>query len=358
MKLLIHDLNEKEWNEAAEQYRDYEVISGRGSITPCTGCFGCWLKNPGQCVMQDGYENMGELIHRADEVTVISRYTYGGFSSCVKNVLDRSIGWVLPYFEVVEGEMHHRKRYPEEKPFTFIFRGSAFTAEEKEKAKAYTEAVCRNLRGRVKELAFVPCEPEPEQAAETPVSCNPEKIILLNGSLRGEEANTRKFLGKLSESLVKGEIVNLSAARTDETVRTLLSAGTLVLGMPMYVDGIPSQVLRVMERLEQNPGARKRIYVVAKMGLYDVVFSVIWLAEERIALADDKIAADTAPNLRQVSYHNTFALLFLNGFYNRLDEFTHSIFIFSLQRYCKSCEMQNKLGKIGYLIKKTCEKFW
>ena len=121
----------------------------------------------------------------------------------------------------------------------------------------------------MKELAFVPCDPEPEQAAETPVSCNPEKIILLNGSLRGEEANTRKFLGKLSESLVKGEIVNLSAARTDETVRTLLSAGTLVLGMPMYVDGIPSQVLRVMERLERNPGDRKRIYVVANMGLYE-----------------------------------------------------------------------------------------
>ena len=108
MKLLIHDLNEKEWEEAAQQYEGYEVISDKGNIKPCVGCFGCWLKTPGQCVIKDGYDRMGALIHQAEEVTVISRYTYGGFSSFVKNVMDRSIGWVLPYMEIHHGEMHHR----------------------------------------------------------------------------------------------------------------------------------------------------------------------------------------------------------------------------------------------------------
>lgn len=41
MKLLIHDLNEKEWEEAAQQYEGYEVISDKGNIKPCVGCFGC-----------------------------------------------------------------------------------------------------------------------------------------------------------------------------------------------------------------------------------------------------------------------------------------------------------------------------
>ena len=48
------------------------------------GCFSCRSKTPGQCIVRDGYENMGALIHQADEVIVISRYTFGGFSVFVK----------------------------------------------------------------------------------------------------------------------------------------------------------------------------------------------------------------------------------------------------------------------------------
>ncbi|MBR3252411.1 MAG: hypothetical protein IKF80_11960 [Erysipelotrichaceae bacterium] len=33
----------------------------------------------GQCVFKNSYENKNCLIHHADEVIVISRYTYGGF---------------------------------------------------------------------------------------------------------------------------------------------------------------------------------------------------------------------------------------------------------------------------------------
>ena len=267
MKLLIHDLNEKEWNEVAGQYQGYEVISDRENIKPCVGCFGCWLKTPGQCVIRDGYERMGTLIHQAEEVTVISRYTYGGFSSFVKNVIDRSIGWVLPYMEIYRGEMHHQRRYPEDKPITFIFRGSSFTETEKEKARAYVEAVCVNFRGWVKELKCIPCEVE--AAGLQGEACETDGVILLNGSLRGNNSNTRKFLTALAGRLTEGIMINLSATRPEETQRVLLSARTLVLGMPLYVDGIPSQMLRVMERLEREPGDRKKVYVVSNMGFYE-----------------------------------------------------------------------------------------
>ena len=86
MNLLIHDLDETGFNKIAGQYKDWTIISDHGTIRPCVGCFSCWNSNPGQCVMKDGYENMGYLIHHADEVVVISRYTYGGFSSFVKNL--------------------------------------------------------------------------------------------------------------------------------------------------------------------------------------------------------------------------------------------------------------------------------
>ena len=54
------------------------------------------------------------------EVVVISKYTYGGFSGSVKGVFDRCLGYVLPQFEITKGETHHKKRFDEDKPFTFI----------------------------------------------------------------------------------------------------------------------------------------------------------------------------------------------------------------------------------------------
>ena len=275
MNLLIHDLNEEEWKEISADYRGWEIISDNGTIKPCVGCFGCWVKEPGECVIKDGYEKMGALIHKADEVTVISRYSYGGFSSFVKNVFDRSIGWVLPYFEIYENEMHHKKRYPEDKPITFIFRGSGLTDADKQKANDYVKAVCRNLRGYVKDIVF---EEYKAQANEAVISrekyiCEPEKTVMLNCSLRGDKANSRKFIERLSSDLNGNTVkINLSAYlnKVNELIDILGRAGKIVFSMPLYVDGIPSACLRVMEEMEKyRYEGNKRIYVISNMGLYE-----------------------------------------------------------------------------------------
>lgn len=274
MNLLIHDLNDEKWSKVCDDYKGWEIISDNGTIKPCVGCFGCWLKEPGECVIKDGYEKMGALIHKADEVTVISTYTYGGFSSFVKNVFDRSIGWVLPYFEIVHGEMHHKRRYPEDKPITFIFRGQ-FSDSDRIKAKTYVEAVCRNFHGIIKEIRFEECQVKSDKADEStlPVTSDPDKIVLLNCSLRAGNSNSKKFLDRLSSN-IRGntESINLSTYinRYDELAEKLAGAGTIVLGIPLYVDGIPSALLRVMERLENyRTAGEKSIYVVSNMGFYE-----------------------------------------------------------------------------------------
>jgi multimeric flavodoxin WrbA len=277
MNLLIHDLNDEEWKELSAGYDGWEIISDNGSIKPCVGCFGCWIKEPGECVIKDGYEKMGALIHRADEIKVISRYTYGGFSSFVKNVFDRSIGWVLPYFEVYENEMHHKKRYPEDKPITFIFRGEGLTDEDKKKAEVYVEAVCRNLRGYVKSIMF---EEIKVQATDTDINkeirkykSDPEKTVMINCSLRGDKANSRKFLDRLSSNIREDAVkINLSAYlnRKDELMDILGQSGKIIFSIPLYVDGIPSACLRVMEEMEKYGfEGNKHIYVVSNMGLYE-----------------------------------------------------------------------------------------
>lgn len=274
MNLLIHDLSEEDWEKISEEYKGWRVISNNGNIKPCVGCFGCWVKEPGQCVIKDGYEKMGSQIHKAESVTVISRYTYGGFSSFVKNVFDRSIGWVLPYFEIYKGEMHHKKRYPEDKPIKFIFRGSGLTEDDKKKATRYVKAVCTNFRGIVVDVVYEKIDSKDmKESAINTVQEN--KTILLNCSLRADNANSKKFLDKLSEKINgEKESINLSRYinKLDELIDILAPVEKIVLGMPLYVDGIPSATLRVMEMLERKcKGVDKKIYVVANMGLYESV---------------------------------------------------------------------------------------
>ena len=103
---MIHDLQPEEWNAVSPSYAGWHVIHDRGTIRPCVGCFSCWNRTPGKCVIRDGYDDIGALIHRADEIVVNSRYTFGGFSGFVKNVLDRCIGYALLYLLQVFGYRH------------------------------------------------------------------------------------------------------------------------------------------------------------------------------------------------------------------------------------------------------------
>ena len=291
MNLLIHDLDREKWESKKDTYAGWNVVTDNGTMHPCVGCFSCWNRTPGICAIKDGYENMGSLIHEAEEVAVISRYTYGGFSGSVKNVFDRCLGYVLPQFEVIKGETHHKKRYDEDKPFTFIFYGPDLTADEKESARRYVEAVCANIRGYVKELEFITygkaaCDSvnadheaagsdrkeSSVQNENQPISGRSARTVLLNGSMRNVNGNSARFARILAEKLSGDpEIIDLKLYMSDmeKLVSDLADAETIVLCVPLYVDGLPSQVIRLMETFEASAPAPKKIYVLANMGLYE-----------------------------------------------------------------------------------------
>ncbi len=272
MSLVIHDLNKEEWDRIKEDYKDCDIVFDNHAVHPCTGCFGCWNKDPGVCIVKDGYEEMDKRIHRAKEIIVISRSTYGGFSSFVKNVFDRSLAYVLPHFEIVDGESHHKKRYDEDKPFTFHFYGPSLSEEEKESARRYVAAVCTNIRGYVKDVTFKVCEERPsltQREDDDPKG----KVVLLNASLRYKNGNTAKLARKLSESLKReNQIIDLMKYRNDLSalMKELKEVPVLVLCQPLYVDGLPSQLIRFLEAFQKEyDGKKKKIYVLSNMGLYE-----------------------------------------------------------------------------------------
>ena len=109
MITVIHDLEE----EVFEQLNINAdlVFSKQDKIGRCMGCFDCWLKNEGICNINDKFNDMKDVYLNSDKVIVISKNCYGMFSPFIKNVFDRSIGYLSPYFHKIFGEVHHQMRY-------------------------------------------------------------------------------------------------------------------------------------------------------------------------------------------------------------------------------------------------------
>jgi hypothetical protein len=77
----------------------------------CTGCFGCFIKTPGSCLIKDDAEEVCREFIQSDLAIMASPIITGFTSALLKRALDRSIPTVLPYIEVYKGELHHPARY-------------------------------------------------------------------------------------------------------------------------------------------------------------------------------------------------------------------------------------------------------
>ena len=82
------------------------------AIAPCLGCFGCWIKTPGECVIDDEGRLVARAAARCDLLVYLTPVTFGGVSSELKKAVDRLIPNISPFFARVRGETHHQKRYP------------------------------------------------------------------------------------------------------------------------------------------------------------------------------------------------------------------------------------------------------
>lgn len=163
MKLILHDLAREAFAGLFPEWtKDAEVVDEGGKISPCAGCFGCWVKTPGTCVIRDGYGDYGAVLGSCREYILLSRVVYGGFSPFVKNVLDRNIGYLLPFFEIRNGEMHHTSRYPGRIRMTVLGYGENVTAEEQRTFQCIAAANARNLNA---EKCRVVLAETPEQLA-------------------------------------------------------------------------------------------------------------------------------------------------------------------------------------------------
>lgn len=79
-------------------------------INNCIGCFCCWVKTPGKCVIRDDATKIYPYIAKSDRVLYVSRIKFGGYNSVMKTMLERAIPIQQAFIRLLEGETHHVQR--------------------------------------------------------------------------------------------------------------------------------------------------------------------------------------------------------------------------------------------------------
>ena len=83
------------------------------NIRYCVGCWGCWVKTPGQCAARDDLQDVTRAYIDSDFVLFASPVIMGFPSALLKKVQEKAaLSLLLPYFEHVNNEVHHIGRYP------------------------------------------------------------------------------------------------------------------------------------------------------------------------------------------------------------------------------------------------------
>ena len=80
--------------------------------------------------MKDKLRQVCRIIGQSDEVVIITKNLYGGYSAAVKNVLDRSIGTSTPLSTYRGRQMHHTLRYGKHGVWKVVVYGDITDAEK------------------------------------------------------------------------------------------------------------------------------------------------------------------------------------------------------------------------------------
>lgn len=123
-------------------------------ISNCVGCFGCWVKTPGRCVIRDDAPKVYPYIAQSDTILYISHVKYGIYDTIMKTMLERAIPIQQAFIRIFKNETHHLQRNVVPKQATIVAYGD-ITDEEKEIFRRLVARNAYNMNFANYEILFV-----------------------------------------------------------------------------------------------------------------------------------------------------------------------------------------------------------
>lgn len=237
----------------------------------CIGCWGCWVKTPGECSSGDASLDIDQAVIQSDFTLWAAPLKMGFPSELLKRALDKHIPLIHPYIEVAYGEAHHLRRYPRYPRLGLLLEREADT--DARDLQIISDIHCRtaiNMKTRL-EFVLTTNTPAAEVAqhitprAQRPLPlpkhlpatqgvaiAPPTRLTFFNGSPRGRKGNTPIMLEQLAKGFGRpGETHHLVYMKeTSQMVQAFAAAECIILGTPLYTDSMPGVVKHFIEALE------------------------------------------------------------------------------------------------------------
>jgi multimeric flavodoxin WrbA len=237
----------------------------------CIGCWGCWVKTPGQCVSRDASIEMDRAIINADFVLWAAPLRMGFPTELLKRAIDKHLPLIHPYMEVAYGEGHHLKRYKRYPRAGLLLEKEAATDERD--LQIVRDIFCRTAINFKTRLEFslttdVPAQDVAERITNRRASVlplpphllptqgstvtPPSRLTFFNGSPRGRRGNTPLMLEQIARGFDR-QVETHHLVRMKETermVQAFVDAECVILGFPLYTDAMPGVTKRFIEALE------------------------------------------------------------------------------------------------------------
>ena len=161
MTLILSDrpLHIPDMDQSTTELIDLSALK----IANCVGCFGCWTKTPGKCVIRDAAVGVYPRIAASDRVLYVSRVKYGSYDTVMKTMLERAIPVQQAFIRLLDGETHHVQRAVAPKQAVILGYGDT-SSEERE---IFRQLVARNAKNM--NFAQYRVEFAPEDAVEQAV---------------------------------------------------------------------------------------------------------------------------------------------------------------------------------------------
>ena len=88
------------------------IFLAKKKIHHCTGCFSCWIKTPGKCVIDDDMKELIVKLVSSDIVVFATPLYVDNVTGIMKNFMDRFMPILDPHMEKdKEGECRHPSRH-------------------------------------------------------------------------------------------------------------------------------------------------------------------------------------------------------------------------------------------------------